>query len=125
MLKTVIAISSVIFIFIAIMSFETEEYEKVDGEEDIYRKIVKSKGMKTRETYYKSGVQHRGDFTFWSNGAHKKTQMYENGVKHGLFLKCYRSGLTKVVGRYENNKKVGEWQWYSEEGTIVKTKTYG
>jgi hypothetical protein len=49
---------------------------------------------------------------------------YENGVYSGNYASSYSNGNQKASGRLENNQRVGNWEFYGENGMLVAKINY-
>lgn len=58
--------------------------------------------------YFDNGIM-------WSNG------YFKNGVQHGPSTVYYPTGVIKMKGTYENGQSVGEWSFWREDGSLIKT----
>lgn len=45
------------------------------------------------------------------------------GVRHGPWLKA-EVGRLEVRGQYWMGERYGDWEWYSQDGTVFKRKTF-
>ena len=61
---------------------------------------------------------------FYNNGVRKAKGEYLENIRDGVYKKYYISGNTEIEGNYKLGKKDGEWVFYSEDGSIIKTILY-
>lgn len=40
------------------------------------------------------------------------------------YIEYFENGKIKVLGKYENNRKIGDWKWFKEDGSIEKTEKF-
>lgn len=68
--------------------------------------------------------QREGKWIFYGeNGEELSVSYYKNGEKNGHSIVKYPDGRLRYVGEYENGKKIGKWDFYSEDG-VKTTKNY-
>lgn len=49
---------------------------------------------------------------------------YHNGRKEGPYLRIYPNGQLEVIGHFKNDWKNGEWNYWSENGKLIKRIIY-
>ncbi len=107
-------ISFYIIIF-TISLFGLAKAELVEKADD----IVSREGL-----CYKSFTDHpfTGELKDFSKA---RVHMYfRNGKKHGPFLQYYPNGQLKEKGKYNEAKKVGQWNYYNQNGRISSLRSY-
>ncbi|NLF42087.1 MAG: toxin-antitoxin system YwqK family antitoxin [Bacteroidales bacterium] len=91
--------------------------------------------LKKETIYFKSGKKHmegnyknnkrEGKWTSWyDNGVIWSEGYYKDGLGHGERKAYYPNGKLRFQGMMENDKEVGVWQYYDENGSMVKEVDY-
>jgi|GEM_PF-4732384 len=50
--------------------------------------------------------------------------IYDTGLYTGNYVSSYSNGNKKAIGRLEQNQRVGNWEFYSEDGTLAAKIDY-
>lgn len=50
--------------------------------------------------------------------------IYDNGIFTGDYASTYSNGNKKAVGRLEQNQRVGEWEFYGQDGKLAAKINY-
>jgi hypothetical protein len=93
-----------------------KEPENYSGEyQELYKNgLPKMKGLKVNG-------KREGRWQSWHpTGAPASECDYKNGVEHGEYIVFHEStGKPMITGKYSEGKKIGQWQFYNEEGQII------
>lgn len=49
---------------------------------------------------------------------------YSWGIFNTHYLSSYPNGNKKVIGKIEHNQRVGNWEFYAEDGTLIAKRDY-
>lgn len=49
---------------------------------------------------------------------------YESGIYSGNYVSTYTNGNKKAIGRLDNNQRVGNWEFYAENGELAARIDY-
>lgn len=50
--------------------------------------------------------------------------LYDNGIYSGKYVSSYPNGNKKATGRLDNNQRVGNWEFYAENGELAARIDY-
>ena len=123
------------------ISLEQEFYENSNlKEEKIYEDTNQHRFKYTQSLFYENGVlqskgiiadsSHRKDnLGYWKyyypNGNLKREGEFEDGNSKGLWKEYRENGKLKSVGEYKTSwKKIGVWNYYDEEGNLIKQENH-
>ncbi|MDE0891180.1 MAG: hypothetical protein OSB14_03260 [Planctomycetota bacterium] len=54
----------------------------------------------------------------WPNGSAREQASFTEGVRDGICLRWHSDGTPRAEGQYASGKKVGDWRFFDESGTI-------
>jgi antitoxin component YwqK of YwqJK toxin-antitoxin module len=75
---------------------------------------------------FENGVGQGKWINYYENGNYKEIGNYNNNLVEGSIQKFYKNGILKSKGTYKNWRiKIGEWKYYSEDGSLNNTIDYG
>ena len=49
---------------------------------------------------------------------------YSFGKKYGVWIEYYPNRVIKTEGEFLDNEKFDKWNYYNEEGELIKTELY-
>lgn len=81
-------------------------------------------GNVAKEEIFKFDNLYETAKTYYESGTLKETIPYHSDKMHGIYEDRYENGQTKVKGEYVGNRKVMEWNYYTEDGTLEKIEIY-
>ena len=62
---------------------------------------------------------------YYSEANQKKFEnKYHDGIKNGKYISWFKNGEIKVAGKFDENKRIGVWNWYTEEGRLQYSFDY-
>lgn len=107
-----------------------------NGEESQNAQPEKQLSTKDYQEFYDNGnLKIEGDFdenearhglwnAYYENGLKWSESFYAHGQKSGHSITFYPNGKVRYVGEYKNDVKIGHWQFYDEEGTLISEENY-
>lgn len=126
---------SVFTFFLVSCSQETEVTQ--EQEVQTTRPLIERKNGVYKEWYpghQQVKIQGREDDKGRRNGIWKlyseqgvelSITVYTDDKKDGHIVVRYPNSVVHYVGEYMMDERVGEWRFYDEQGTLVKTENYG
>jgi antitoxin component YwqK of YwqJK toxin-antitoxin module len=84
------------------------------------------------ESFYRRG-QRNGRWATWSRAdvelrraqALLFERHYQDDLLHGPFVRRWLDGTTMLEGRYDRGRRVGPWQRFAEDGSLLESRDYG
>lgn len=75
---------------------------------------------------YEDGLGEGKWINYYENGNYKEVGNYSENRVEGPIKKYYENGILKAKGQYKDWRvKVGNWNYYDQDGNLVETKDYG
>ena len=57
-------------------------------------------------------------------GRLKLVKHYKNGLVHGKIIYYWDNGQIRLTGQYEKMHRIGIWQHYDNDGTLIREENY-
>jgi hypothetical protein len=61
---------------------------------------------------------------YFPNGAVRSQRTYANGLTEGVTEVFYEDGSLYYTGQYRAGKSVGEWRFFDQQGTLIRTAVH-
>jgi hypothetical protein len=61
---------------------------------------------------------------YFPNGALRSQRTYVNGLTEGVTEVFYEDGSLYYSGQYRAGKSVGEWRFFDQQGTLIRTAVH-
>lgn len=145
-MKTKSLIAIVIFALATSLSCESDSGKKKNKKENKKTELKEQPLLKPEELVYdKAGKylerypdgktkiegqkneagERQGHWVAYSNDGTKQSEItYSKGKKHGIHIVYFPNGNPTYVGEWNMDKKIGEWKFYNQAGTLVKTENF-
>jgi antitoxin component YwqK of YwqJK toxin-antitoxin module len=62
--------------------------------------------------------------SFYENGVRWSEENYLDGKREGRAINFYPNGIMRYRGQFIDDKKAGLWQFYDEEGKLVRKEDF-
>lgn len=89
-----------------------------------YQEFYDNGNLKIEGDYDENDARHGLWNSYYENGLKWSESFYAHGLKSGHSITFYPNGKVRYVGEYKNDAKVGHWQFYDEEGTLISEENY-
>ncbi|MBR4648096.1 MAG: hypothetical protein IKO75_13370 [Bacteroidales bacterium] len=63
-------------------------------------------------------------YAYFPDGTVQTKAYYVDGKEEGRYTVFYSNGNVRYTGEYKNGHQIGEWRFYSEDGTLERTEMY-
>ena len=57
-------------------------------------------------------------------GKVKILKHYKNGIVHGKIIYYWDNGRIRLIGQYENMHRIGTWQTFDSNGTLILEENF-
>ena len=57
-------------------------------------------------------------------GKVKILKHYKNGIVHGKIIYYWDNGEIRLIGQYENMRRIGTWQTFDPNGTLILEENF-
>lgn len=69
--------------------------------------------------------KRNGIWTFYHMNGQKQTQAtFVDGKEDGQYMVFHPNGVPLYIGHYNQGTRVGTWEYYDEDGTLIKKQDY-
>lgn len=62
--------------------------------------------------------------SYFENGQKNSESNFLKGINNGYSMVWYPNGNVRYFGDYKDGKRIGEWVFYEEDGTVAKKESY-
>lgn len=73
---------------------------------------------------YKNGLKHGPYFKYFPNGEIMVQGSFKDDMPNGLFEVFYPGGKPEIRGEYQNGNKIGDWDYFAEDGTKMSEEEF-
>ena len=102
---------------------ESLEYNQA-GKRNGIRILWDSLGKKITEETWLNDPKTVKTKTFHPNGKVNEIFLYQGNYLQGIFQKFSENRKLAISGIYKNSKKNGLWEYYDEDGNLLKVETW-